>query len=1252
MTKGKGDLKKLRSKKLRILQWNADGLNNKIIELEEFMKKQKIDIAMIQETKLRKKEKTPYVKGFTSIRKDRLLIRKDDDRKGGGLLFLIKEEIPFREIDDWRGICTEGQKIIIHMANDRSIKITNVYRPPIRNTQEETRKQDPVRKWLKAGKGEIIGGDLNLHADSWGKVVRKDKEAQEVCDWCLENKFTILNDGSTTHVNRGNGNESSTDVTLASDELAVDCKWRTIEGLGSDHKPIIIEIRGNRDGREEKKGLAWQWRKADWKKYEKEVELNLENWNPNMKLAKKIRKLNEAILSAAKVSIPLKKVSMYNRPFWNEDLEKMDKERNKLRKEGREKLDEWKEANHKLETKIKEEKAKFWKEFVEELGKEKNSEKVWKTIKCLNSGKNCERKNETLVVDGIEKCSDKEKAESFIQQYAEVSKLKIKKEERSKRKELGIRLKTYDEGREFDVEFNMGELEIAINQMEEKKKGGCDGIEPAMIKHLTKKAKSYLLGIFNESWEKGEVPGEWKKAQIVPLLKEGKDPKKRESFRPVSLTSVVAKTMERIIVNRLNYWLEDKENINDWQAGFQRGKSTEDQIIRLAQSIQDGFEKKPTHKTLGIAIDCSKAYDKVWKNRLLERMVEEKAPRRMVIWYKNFLENRMARVKLGEETSKWRRLHQGLPQGAVSSPALFLLYVNDWEDFKVHGVDYSGFADDVALWVTGRDKEELRTLAAEALRKIEKWAETNKIELNPSKTEACLFTRNNSEKDWDPGLRIGNKAVTMKKEIKLLGVTIDQGLFFHKQTEMVVEKMKRRTKILRAVANKDWGWQKEVLVKIYKAMVESVVWYGAAGWMPWVSKTNMEKLESAQREALRVITGVTKSTRVDNIYLEAEVDPIGVEAKRRAIIAYEKSLCLQENNPRREICERNNGIRLKRNRGLREQARKTSAEVLGNVERRNMCVKRRRPWENLKERKNVTILERLEKEIDKKMSNKARKEAAKETIEKIGRKEMIIYTDGSVENGTENGGGAAIIYEDTGKVVKKKAAGKWCSSFEAEVVALRLAMATINERKPESAVIYTDSQALVTQLKGGKDTLNQELENLKEEVWKEGENCDLTIQWTPAHVGTEGNEEADKEANEARKLPQGGTKISFDTIKKRVNRNINWNPELTERAKRIYRNGIKRKAQDRKTSVILAQLRTGHCSRTKYYQHRIGMTEDNTCEDCGEAEGKDHVFECPRLERLRRSLNIEGVEALGDEEAAVWYLKKARPLWWDPGGVT
>ena len=119
----------------------------------------------------------------------------------------------------------------------------------------------------------------------------------------------MINDGTTTHVDRGRGSEHAPDITAVHRELEYRCKWTVWEELGSDHKLIIIEITGVRDGKEEKTGYAWAWKRDDWKKYEQHVQENIIEQD-NRSLREKIDHLNEVILQAATKSIPKKKVSV------------------------------------------------------------------------------------------------------------------------------------------------------------------------------------------------------------------------------------------------------------------------------------------------------------------------------------------------------------------------------------------------------------------------------------------------------------------------------------------------------------------------------------------------------------------------------------------------------------------------------------------------------------------------------------------------------------------------------------------------------------------------------------------------------------------------------------------------------------------------------------------------------------------------------------------------------------------------------
>jgi hypothetical protein len=84
-------------------------------------------------------------------------------------------------------------------------------------------------------------------------------------------------------------------------------------------------------------------------------------------------------------------------------------------------------------------------------------------------------------------------------------------------------------------------------------------------------------------------PQSWKDAVIVPILKLGKPQGQLDSYRPIALTSFLAKVMEHMVAKRLRHLAESRGMLNSDQSGFCPQRSTEDQVIRLSQAINDGF---------------------------------------------------------------------------------------------------------------------------------------------------------------------------------------------------------------------------------------------------------------------------------------------------------------------------------------------------------------------------------------------------------------------------------------------------------------------------------------------------------------------------------------------------------------------------------------------------------------------------------------------------------------------------------------
>ena len=150
-----------------------------------------------------------------------------------------------------------------------------------------------------------------------------------------------------------------------------------------------------------------------------------------------------------------------------------------------------------------------------------------------------------------------------------------------------------------------------------------------------------------------------------------------ESHRPTSITSTVGKRMDSLATKRLRYFAESRHLLTEYQAGFRHGRSTEDQLLRLYQSISDGFQQSPVQRTVVALIDYSRTYDKVWRDALLMKMSQKGIRCDMVLWIQAWLSNRLTWVTFDGVRSRTVTLKHGVPHGSVLSPLLFIFYVDD-----------------------------------------------------------------------------------------------------------------------------------------------------------------------------------------------------------------------------------------------------------------------------------------------------------------------------------------------------------------------------------------------------------------------------------------------------------------------------------------------------------------------------------------------------------------------------------------------
>ena len=589
---------------LNILQWNAEGVYQKKISLTERLHGDKIDVACIQETHLNPNHRFS-IRGYQTFRMDR------EGRHKGGVLILVKNDIPAKDFK-----IDTGQQSEIHGAHitvgNTTVTIFNLYYPSDKDLALHTMNLPPENC--------LTVGDFNSHSTSWG-YEESNRRGDEVEDWQIENNLLLLNDPEDppTFFSRRWISTSTPDLAFASDDIFKITSRKVQNQLaGSDHKPILQAVNMNYKPSNPKTFPRWNYSKADWVKFVtlsdklcKSVKCDDSNVN------RACKNFNKVILEAANRSIPRDARRNY-RPYWTEEVQELENEVTNCREQVE--CSPTLNNNIALKASTARHRKAFnkaartsWKQKTESLNLDKDGQKLWKLTKAMNEE---DTKQVPIVIErGQEMVTGRRAANCFIDTYEEVSSIQVPDErKREIHKEIKEHQVQPNPPDYMNIPFNDRELEDALKALKDKKSPGPDKITNEMLKHMGPKAKSKLIGLYNNSWKEGIVPQKWREAVMVPIYKKGKERSKTTSYRPISLTSCVGKLMERLINSRLVWHLEKRNILIPEQAGFRHHRSTEDQVAYIAQHIEDGFQDK--HHTLAVWIDLEKAFDKDWKDGL------------------------------------------------------------------------------------------------------------------------------------------------------------------------------------------------------------------------------------------------------------------------------------------------------------------------------------------------------------------------------------------------------------------------------------------------------------------------------------------------------------------------------------------------------------------------------------------------------------------------------------------------------------
>jgi hypothetical protein len=404
-----------------------------------------------------------------------------------------------------------------------------------------------------------------------------------------------------------------------------------------------------------------------------------------------------------------------------------------------------------------------------------------------------------------------------------------------------------------NISFTAWKVRKKIQKLRPAAAAGPDEIGPRLLQELEQEVAEGLTLIYRKSMESGTVPMDWRCANVTPIFKKGAR-SEPGNYRPVSLTSVCCKIMESVIRDGMMEHLERNKLIGNSQHGFLPGKSCSTNLLEFLERVtREVDEGKPFDI---VFLDFAKAFDKVPKNRLLEKLRAHGVRGDVLRWIKNWLSGRRQRVVLNGKKSSWNDVLSGVPQGSVLGPILFLIFINDL-DMETPMVEIvRKFADDTKVGNGAKTMKEREDLQ-EALDKLSSWADRWGMEFNVSKCKVMHVGHNNEKHAYT----MKGQQLTETEEERDIGVMVSRQL---KPSVQCKHAARTAQTVLGQLTRAFHYRDRHVFLRLYIQYVRPHLEFCVPAWSPWLDG-DKDCLERVQKRAVGMISGLRGRTYEDRL---------------------------------------------------------------------------------------------------------------------------------------------------------------------------------------------------------------------------------------------------------------------------------------------------------------------------------------------------------------------------------------------------
>ena len=1011
---------------------------------------------------------------------------------------------------------------------------------------------------------------------------------------------------------------------------------------GSDHHPIetILNLHPCPYGPEAQR--PYNYSKTDWKAFERKLKDYLPTIDPaTISTTKEIdqfaKDISEAIRQATAETTPRANICPFTKRWWSKDIEKLRKQAQRSRRrfikhERQEDEDRWKENRKTFHRKAKESKRNTWQKFISKA----DERDIWIVNKYLNS---IPTNTYIPTLEG--------KAATNTQKTETLSKTFFPSPPSADLSDIPNT--NYPEPVRTNLNITSIQVKRAIEKLAPNKAPGPDEIPNHILKRCLSTLEHHILALAQQSLATGHFPQPFKETTTLVLRKPNKPNYTRpNAYRPIALENTIGKVLESIMADHISYLCETFNLIPKNHFGGRLGRTTEDAMLILTESIYQAWKKGEIFSA--ILMDVSGAFNNVHHERLIHNMRKRRIPVEITQWVLSFLSNRTTQMRFNGITTSPIPTPTGIPQGSPLSPILYILYNSDLLDIPSRKQLGLGFIDDILYGTQNTTAAANAKQLERLLRKSEQWRQQHGAQFEKSKYVLIHFTRNTSA-PTDTRITVAETTIQPSTEAKYLGVIFDQKLKFHSHIKHIVDKGMKYASAIAGIAKSKWGPEYKHLRRLFTAVAAPRIDYAAIIWhRPGDTRTapmtsQLRILASMQGKIMRAITGCFRTTAIKALEHETALLSPKWRLTNKILQTITRMMTTAKNHPI------HTWINQALNKGgpphmsnLGNLAKNYPKYIQPNTE--HIATHIRPPWWK---QKATTEISPLTKE--------QAAQAHKQRLNQIPTQDLIIYTDGSGHDGHIG----AAIYSPSLKATKGEYIGTEDTHnvYAAELTAIQMAVSEFERKidKYSNVYIFTDNQSAIQTIESPKRQSGQYIIkgilDIIDRTYAIKPTCNIHIEWVPGHENVDGNEQADQAAKTAatpvNTLPdirmRSAQKRSIQTTMKtkwetewktekntaKCLRNMSQHPGTTTGLK-LYGT-----MQQRKHVVWISRLRTGHCHLNEYL-HRFKIIETSECECGAGKETVDHfLLNCELYEeerdKLRRRVGAQGMRTsalLGD----------------------